>query len=69
MSEWNLSDKKVNPYSEGDYKAYLLVTDVKEFIRRLKIMLKDAFESHEITEEDLDELAGEKLIEMEKKLR
>ena len=34
--EWNLSEKRINPYSEGDYKAYLLVTDVKEFIRRLK---------------------------------
>lgn len=31
-----LSDKRVNPYSDSPYKAYILVTDVKEFIRLLK---------------------------------
>ena len=68
MSEWNLSDKKVNPYSEGDYKAYLLVTDVKEFIRRLKERYTAAhFYIHkELTDnfkKEIDKLAGEKLIE------
>ena len=31
-----LSEKKVNPYTDGSYDAYILVTDVALAVKRLK---------------------------------
>jgi len=59
---WNLSDQ-VELHSDFKYKNYRMYREfsVKEFIKRLKILLKDAFEMHEVSEDEIDELAGDKL--------
>lgn len=38
--EKSLSDEMVNPYTNHPYKAYILVTDLKQAIKRLKWEIK-----------------------------
>ena len=67
MEEFNLSKKMINPYSDDhDYQAFILVTDVKEFIKILKkAYLEIAINPKGFTNEEviymIDKLAGDKL--------
>lgn len=61
----SLSNKKVNPYSAHPYKAYILVNDVKEFIRedyKNTILAKRGEISWQEYIRRKDKLVGEDLI-------
>ena len=68
--EFNLSEKIFPEYQDGDIRDFLYASDVKEFIR----LLKENFEYSNtmggygtnhvlISFEELDKLAGSKLVE------
>ena len=64
MEEFNLSSKTVNPYADGAYEAYILRSDVKEFIKErnnldsLLIARRISLRKYRIRR---DKLAGDKL--------
>ena len=68
QDEDTLSSKKLNPYSNNPYKAYIRVDDVKEFIRKRKKKINIRYANEELTMiqrnflfDDLDADAGEEL--------